>query len=183
MLGDSIVHWAGVFATERGTPNLRLPNFSSVGWYGIQGMSWIDFIYSLQLRTLFQATPKVIVIHLGGNDLVDIGILPLFNLIRRGVAYISRACPDSHFIWVDILQRLHWSDSYREDVRIEQKRQRINRFGRSLITRLPKGHTLVHDIDYQTPGFFRKDGTHLSEVGLAMYLDAARDLLMSLSQA
>ena len=109
MLGDSIVQWAGVYARQRGTPELNLRHDSSVGWYGIRSMSWIDFIHSLQLRILFQAPLKVIVIHLSRNDLLDIGILPMFNLIHLGVAYISRACHDSHYIWVDVLQHLHWS--------------------------------------------------------------------------
>ena len=182
MLGDSILAWAGVYAIQRGTPHLQLPSPHSVGWYGIRGMPWTQFTHSLQLRILFQAPPKVIMIHLGGNDLTHTGILPIFNLIRRGINYISRACPDAHFIWVDILQRLHWTDSYRGDVRIERKRQRVNRFGRNLITSLPKGHFLVHDIDIYTPGFFRNDGTHLSRVGLAMYLDAARESILPLLQ-
>ena len=79
MLGDSIVNWAGAYATERGTPNLKLPNPNSVGWYGIRGMSWTHFTHSLQLWILFQAPPKVIIMHLKGNDLMDTGILPIFN--------------------------------------------------------------------------------------------------------
>ena len=93
MLGDSILAWAGVYAIQRGTPNLQLPSPHSVGWYGIRGMSWTQFTHSLQLRILFQAPPKVIMIHLGGNDLTHTGILPIFNLIRRGINYISGHAP------------------------------------------------------------------------------------------
>ena len=129
MHGDSILHWAGVYATERGTLNLKLPNTNSVGWYGIRGMSWTQFTHSLQLRILFQALPKVIITHLRENDLMNTYILPIFNLIRRGVNYISWAWPDWHYIWVDILQRLHWLDSHDGDVCIEPKRLRVNRYG------------------------------------------------------
>lgn len=179
-LGDSILYWAGVYAEERNMPNLHLPGLS-IGWYGIRGMSWNQFIHSLQLRVLFQQPPKVILIHLGGNDLCAKSQLQIFNLIRRGLDYVTAAYPDSVLIWVDILQRLHWTENYQGDVTIELKRQRVNRFGRAIVTRLPKGHNLVHDIDFQTPGFFRPDGIHLSDVGLAMYLDATRDKLMLLS--
>ena len=58
MLGDSILNWAGAYATERGTPNLKLRNPNSVGWYGIRGMSWTHFTHSLQLWILFQAPPS-----------------------------------------------------------------------------------------------------------------------------
>ena len=104
----------------------------------------------------------------------------MFNLIRRGFDYVTAAYPEAHFIWVDILQRLRWTESYQADIIIESKRRRVNRFGRALVNQLSKGYSLVHDIDIQTPGFFREDGTHLSDIGLAMYLDATRDALMNI---
>ena len=104
----------------------------------------------------------------------------MFNLIWHGFDYVTAACPEAHFIWVDILQRLRWTESYQADIIIESKRRRVNRFGRALFNQLRKGHSLVHDIDIQTPGFFREDGTHLSDIGLAMYLDATRDALMNM---
>ena len=180
MLGDSIPYWAGEYAVERGIPNLSLPPEWSLGWYARRGMSWEQFIHELQLRVLFQPAPKVILIHLGGNDLCSLSLLRIFNLIRRGIHYLSGAYPSAHFLWVDILQRLHWTDTYGGDVLIERKRLRVNRFGRQLVTSLLHGHTLEHDIDYNTPGFFRPDGTHLSHIGLAMYLDATRDALLSI---
>lgn len=180
LLGDSIIYWAGVYAAERNSPNLNLPSQWSLGWYGIRGMSWSQFVHTLQLRVLFQTPPKVILVHLGGNDLCTKSLLQVFNLIRNGLNYLLAAYPDVHYIWVDILQRLHWTSSYQGDVIIERKRQRTNRFGRSLVATCSKGHSLVHDIDIHTPGFFRNDGIHLSNIGLAMYLDATRDKLLSL---
>ena len=80
----------------------------------------------------------------------------------------------AHFIRVDILQRLRWTEV---DIIIDSKRRHVNRFGRALVNQLSKGHRLVHNIDIQTPGFFRDDGTHLSDIVLAMHLDATRDAL------
>ena len=37
------------YATERGTPNLKLPIANSVGWNGIRGMSWTQFTDSTTL--------------------------------------------------------------------------------------------------------------------------------------
>ena len=178
MVGDSILFWAGEYDSERQTPNLSLPSEWTLGWYTKRGMSWTQFIHNLQLRVLFQPQPKVILIHLGGNDLCSLSLLRIFNLVRRGIGYISSAYPEAHFLWVDILQRLFWTDSYKEDVIIERKRRRVNRFGRLIVRALPHGYSLVHDIDIRTPGFYRPDGTHLSNIGLAMYLDATRDILL-----
>lgn len=67
-----------------------------------------------------------------------------------------------------------------EDIMVEEKRHQINHFGRHITSALPQGHTLSHDIDYQTPGFFCQDGIHLSEVSLETYPDASRDKILSL---
>ena len=104
----------------------------------------------------------------------------MFNLIRRGLDYVTAAYPEAHFIWVDILQRLRWTESYQADIIIESKRRRVNRFGTGLVNQLNMGHSLVHDIDIQTPGFFRDDGTHLNDIGLAWFLDDTRDAFINL---
>ena len=180
LLGDSILYWAGVYVKERSTPNLTLPNNQGLGWYAIIVMSWTQFIHSLQLRVLFQSPPMVVLIHLVGNDLSSRSILQMFNLIRRRFAYVTAAYPEAHFIWVDILQRLRWTESYQAEIIIESKRRRVNRFGRALFNQLSKGHSLVHDTDIQIPGLYRDDGTHLSDIGIAMYLDATWDALINI---
>ena len=40
------------------------------------------------------------------------------------------------------------------------------------------GHMLLLDVDL-TRGFFREDGLHLSDVGLDMYIDNLRELLLT----
>ena len=102
------------------------------------------------------------------------------NLIRHEFDYVIAAYPEAHFIWMDILQHLRWTKSYQAYIIIESKRRHVNCFGRALVNQLSKGHSLVHDIDIQTPGFFRDDGTHLSDIDLVMYLDATRDALMNI---
>lgn len=180
LLGDSIVYWAGVRAVARQQANLRLPDPWTIGWYGIRGMSWADFNHSLQLRILFQPPPKMIFINLGGNDMTACSMLRIFNWIHQGLDTLAAAYPDSYLVWCDILQRLHWGDTPEQNIVMESKRRRVNRFGRQQVRLHVKGEILIHDIDYQTPGFFRADGIHLSDVGLDMYLDAVRDKILSI---
>lgn len=178
LLGDSIVFWAGVRAVSRHYANLRLPGDLQLGWYGIRGMSWGDFLHSLQLRVLFEQPPKMIIINLGGNDLISSDNLEIMNWIVQGIHYLHSAFPDAFIVWSDILQRLTWGNNYQSTIQTEYKRRRINRFGRHQVRLLQKGDILVHDIDFNTPGFFRNDGIHLSNVGLDMYLDAIREKIM-----
>ena len=42
------------------------------------------------------------------------------------------------------------------------------------------GRVLDVDNDLKTLGFYRPEGVHLSDVGLDMYLDAIRELLLDM---
>ena len=60
---------------------------------------------------------------------------------------------------------------------MDSKRKRLNRFGRYFVSKMGGGILSVN-IDCSTPGFFRPDGVHLSNVGLEFYLDALRDSIL-----
>lgn len=149
----------------------------SIGWYGIGGMSWVDFSKSLQLRALFQPAPEIILIHLGGNDLSTHSVRFIMNLIKKGVRYLRVAFPEAKLVWIDILQRLNWGVNQSSLGVIELKRCRLNRFGRGIIGN-KGGTSLSIDIDSATPGFFMSDGVHLSDIGLEFYLNALSDFLI-----
>ncbi|MES9880224.1 MAG: SGNH/GDSL hydrolase family protein [Sedimenticola sp.] len=171
-MGDSIPYWAGERAIARSRPDLRIPKMG-IGWYGIRGMGLNDLIHSVQLRVLFQPSPRVIVVHLGGNDLLDMSNYKIFRRIRGGLRYLAAACSEATIIWVDILQRAQWTAAQ------EGKRRRVNQYGRQQARLLKKSATIAVDIDLSTPGFYRPDGVHLSEVGLEFYLDTLRDAILA----
>lgn len=162
---------------SRRIPNLGMP--VSVGWYGIRGMGWSEFIHEAQLRVVYQRPPSVILVHLGGNDLSKLTTLSMMAIIRKGLKYVRRAAPECHLVWVDILPRFDYRVLESAWESIDQKRMRVNRFGHAMMTKL-HGHVLSPDIDLETPGFFRPDGVHLSDVGNDMYIDALRDCIRSL---
>ncbi|XP_060562714.1 uncharacterized protein LOC132722259 isoform X4 [Ruditapes philippinarum] len=176
ILGDSIPYWAGVRANELGTPNLKLDG-KSIGWWGIRGMSWDDFRRSVECNVILSKPPDVILIHLGGNDLLSKSLRKLRFIIGAEIKYLSEAFPDSVIIWIDILQRLSWNSDVSIH-KIEESRKRINRWGRQQVRRHPKSEVISVDIDYKTPGFFRADGVHLSNIGLAFYIDAIKDVIL-----
>lgn len=142
-------------------------------------MGWTDFIRCTQFPVVTRTPPKVIVIHLGGNDLPIHALRFLFKAINDAVDYMAEAFPDAKLVWVEILDRLNWGVSKDELKAIYLKRKRLNQFGR----RIFKGENrsvLKVDIDTSTPGFYRGDGIHLSDVGLDMYNDAIREHLITL---
>jgi lysophospholipase L1-like esterase len=85
--------------------------------------------------------------------------------------------PQAVLIWIDILPRLQWEGANRPTKEIEKNRQRINRWGRQQARRNTKFDSLTADINETTPGFYRDDGVHLSDVGNEFLLDAVRDII------
>lgn len=158
-------------------PDLRLPDKLKIGWHAIGGMSWAAFEHTLQYHLLFQPAPRMIFIHLGGNDLLNCSLFKLKRWIQAGIKYLREAVPHITILWVDILQRVDWSSTGSRQVNtaIERKRRRVNRFGRQHVMSTAGGHFLAVDIDHATRGFYRRDGTHLSAVGCDFFLDAVRD--------
>ena len=177
MIGDSIPFWAGVWARNRGQPHLNLRT-ATVGWWCKRGMSWSQFRHSIEANVLLSTPPKVVLIHLGGNDLVSKSQTFLRNIIQREIKYLSTAFPESVLVWVDILPRICWGPHSYAPGLLDAKLRRINRWGRQQIRRHTRSDAISIDIDLETPGFFRQDGVHLSDVGLAFYVDAIRDAIL-----
>ena len=145
-----------------------------MAWWCKRDMSLDDLISSLQIPVLFRSCPKVILFHLGGNDLTKHSLKCIFKIIIEAVTYVHQAFPEVKIIWVDILPRVTWGEHACSLKAIEKKRKRVNQMGR----KQSNGHITV-DIDVLTLGFFRDDGIHLSDVGLEFYNDAIREGILS----
>lgn len=176
-MGDSLPRRAGRYAQERGSPNLRLPR--TIAWLGVGGIGWERFRRSVESNVLLCEPPKIIVLHLGGNDLTVFPLTKIFNSITREIRYLRSAFSSAVIVWVDILNRFQWRNPRQlTSSQINKKRIRVNRHGRSWVRSTGAHDTLSIDIGLDTPGFFAADGVHLSAVGNAMYIDALRDVLL-----
>lgn len=176
MLGDSLVHWAGERMATRNQSHLGIDGIS-VGWFGVRGMRWDSFISKVQYLTLSNKIPRVIFVHLGGNDFDSADNFGVQNRIKKGLRYLRSLSAAVEIVWIDIVQRRTWRGG--NPGAMERKRARINRFAHNLILGL-SGHVLKLDIDWKTAGFYRADGIHLSPVGIEMYVDGIRDMIKSL---
>ena len=174
-MGDSIPRRAGERAQERGIPDLKLP--ASIAWWGIGGLTWSGLRRSVESQVLLCTPPKIIALHLGGNDLARAPCTAITNQISKEIRYLRAAFPQTVLIWINILDRVNWRTNHFTRKTINSKRKRINRHGASWVKSTGPSDTLVIDIDASTPGVFLADGVHLSEVGLKFYLDALKDSL------
>lgn len=177
VIGDSLVKRAEARANFRNAPNLSLPS-RTVRWFGSGGMCWEQLRPKLQLTMIFEPQPAMILVHLGGNNLVETKQAKLMRAIKRDVRYIASVFPDSFIVWSDILPRKVWRGTSNDNgvlTRLNTKRKRINRAGRHAVSRLPLGRAIMHDIDLQTNGLFLDDGTHLTPVGNDIFLNTLQE--------
>ena len=173
VLGDSIPYWAGERAKETNKPNLKLPD-ATVAWWGVRGLRWCDFRRAVESQVLLSEPPRIILVHLGGNDLTTLSLLQLKKAMESEIAYLRAAFPQTMIIWCDILPRKVWRGAANLKA-INEKRKRVNRVGRQIVRQSGRGdEILCSEIDLKT-NFFREDGVHLNDVGLEFYLDYLRE--------
>ena len=168
--GDSIVRWAGVQYHTRN----RLLEYS-VEWDGHSGLCVEKLHANLQLGLLRGKNPKIILLHLGGNNIHNTNQGKIIRILKREANYLFLNFPEALIAYVFILPRLSWSRS--DDTvsvrTMNQKRLRINRTMSNYFLAHSKGRVLnIKSIDAATTGFFRTDGVHLSLVGIEMYINA-----------
>ena len=150
-------------------------------WFGRPGMHWPQLKPTIQLKMLFHTTPALIVVHLGGNDLVSIKLAKLMSKIKKTLWYLQSVFNDTYIVWSDILPRTQWRglddiasmkhlDLQQKLKLMDQKRKRVNRAGRQAVRTLTWGRSILHEIDTDTPGLLKRDGTHLSKIGNHIFL-------------
>lgn len=178
VLGDSIPYWAGIRAVTTGKPNLRIPNIN-IGWWGIRGLKWAGFRRAIETQAILCEPPKIIFVHLGGNDITSNPLVYILNSVQREFRFLRAAFPQTVLVYINILPRLDWRSQAYPIRSVENKRCRINRWARQQVERHARHLYLEMDIDSSTAGFFRPDGVHLSDVGLEFYLDYLRDAILT----
>ena len=147
-------------------------------WHGKWGMHWNELKGGFQKAMLFSVAPFMIIIHLGGNDIVTIKQGKMIKWIKRDLKYIASVFPQAILVWSDILPRKKWRGMINSPPNLKQinnKRKRINRAGRQAVNDIINGRSIVHKIDLVTPGLFKADGCHLTLVGNAIFLNTLEE--------
>ena len=62
----------------------------------------------VQWEMLNRPPPVMLVIHVGGNDLVNISQAKMMKKITKDIKYIHSVFPSSYLVWSDILPRSKW---------------------------------------------------------------------------
>ena len=127
----------------------------------------------VQWEMLIPPLPVKLVIHVEGNDLVNIRQAKMMKRITKDIKYIHSVFPSSYLEWSDILPCSKWLGLRPTAKNISQmdiKRRRINCHGRRVVHQYDLGRTISHELDVDVPGFFKNDGTHLTAIGNSIFL-------------
>ena len=86
VLGDSIPFWAGKRAADSGNHNLHLT--CTIAWWCEQGLRWKDLRRSIQAQVLLSSAPSIVIINLGGNDLINVSVNDLERIMKFQIYYL-----------------------------------------------------------------------------------------------
>ena len=181
IIGSSIITHAEEAAYAKNQGDLQLEG-RQVLWFGSRGMHWYDLRPKVQWEMLNRPPSVMLVIHVGGNDLVNISQAKMMKKITKDIKYIHSVFPSSYLVWSDILPRSKWlglRPTAKNISNNDKKRRRINHHGRQVVHQYDLGRSISHELDVDVPGFFKNDGTHLTAVGNSIFLLALQEGIKS----
>lgn len=147
-----------------------------IDWDGYSGLRVEQLHAKLQHGLINARLPRIIMLHVGGNNIVYTNRHKIVRTLKQEISYITEHFNNSLIVWIFILPRLTWTprnSSHSFDNTMNTKRLAINRALAKHTLSLPNGRVLnIKSIDRQTPGFFRQDKVHLSSVGNELYIHA-----------
>ncbi|XP_029442942.1 cGMP-specific 3',5'-cyclic phosphodiesterase-like [Rhinatrema bivittatum] len=113
VVGHSFIHWAANRAQRRPYGlNLELEERNwKIVWIGQRGMKWDNLLSLVEQRALDLELPKIVLIHLGGNDVGTGSCKDLIVKIKKDFGTLMNAMPDTHWGWSDIIVRFKFLQS------------------------------------------------------------------------
>ena len=136
-------------------------------------MKWQQLLPKIQYAALHNAAPKAIVVHVGSNDLAYQKGVVLIHNMKDDLSNLVQTFTSSAIFVSAMLPRIVWSGTQVPD-KMEPKRKFINR----VIRRFIKYNGSFHpEITSDTPGLYKPDGVHLSDIGSDILMLDIREAL------
>ncbi|XP_031756771.1 filaggrin-2-like isoform X2 [Xenopus tropicalis] len=171
LLGHSYVSWARRrAAVKRAGVQLGFPeDLVSLKWFSFPGLKWSGVLSSLFNSVRSGRRPDILIIHAGGNDLGAVPQKQLVATIKQDLDRIRMRFPDIIVVWSEIIPRLVWRHA-RDARAIEKCRKKVNKLLSPYVRRFG-GVVVRHSmLEEQLVGYYFRDGVHLSEVGMDIFI-------------
>ena len=154
IVGDSLIRWA------QRPLGVDIP----VLWRGRSGARLRDIWSLIESIPANASPPKIIIVHLGTNDLLHIDVFSIRQSIAIFMDEVRSRFPSSVLVWSDILPRVFYFGA-RSQKAVERQRKAINRWARVYSQRV--GCQVLHHPQFvwSDLALYRHDGVHLSATG------------------
>ncbi|XP_029460774.1 uncharacterized protein LOC115093239 [Rhinatrema bivittatum] len=180
IIGHSYVRWAHKRAQQRPTREYlgMVKQRIALIWKGISGMVWDQLLQTvLELRNSNPVTPTALVIHLGGNDMPWTKSVALTQKLQKDILVLHNMFPQSVIVWSCITPRRVWRGE-RSHAAVENARKKINRWMVKFMSTID-GLSVMHELIDESPGMFRHDGIHLSDIGWDIFNSDLQDSIQA----
>ena len=117
IIGDSLVKQGGNYNNQVGYGQREQNSFKIV-WLGQKGMRWEQLLPALQLHMITRGHPRMIIVHLGGNNIDSVPQINLMKTIGKGLIYIHSVLTSTLLVWCDILPRQVWRNNINGDSKV-----------------------------------------------------------------
>ena len=108
IVGDCLISQADFWASSASRMNLKLdPNQAKVRWLRSGSMKWQHLRSQVQWVGL-HGQPRIIILHVGGNNVVDIKMQKMKRIMKRDFNNLFKTFPNTLIKWSEILPRLTW---------------------------------------------------------------------------
>jgi hypothetical protein len=127
-------------------------------------MNWNQLIPKVKSLLQRNLPPYMLLIHLGGNDLVSTHLGKLTKQAQGDVRTLAMLCPNTVLIWSDVLPRIRYRGATAHN-KVEKTRKTFNSSMRAYVRKW-SGKSLRHpQIQWHSDQHFRPDGVHLNDLG------------------
>ena len=153
---------------------IRLSKFKAVysilNRHGTRGMVWESLEPLVETRLRHFPSPGFLLIHLGGNDIVQSPAVDLILNVKATILNFWALMPHKVIIWSDILVWLCWHLA-KKSPKVDSPRKRINSTVRSFVVE-EGGRAISHpSLTVKDDQLFRTDRVHLDDPGNAIFLN------------
>ncbi|KAM4034613.1 LOW QUALITY PROTEIN: uncharacterized protein ACNLHF_021274 [Anomaloglossus baeobatrachus] len=174
LLGHSYIFWAGQRAAYR--PGGRHLGFRGLDVHlrGIRGLMWPQVLPEVVGIAQVAASPVILLIHAGGNDLCSYRLAELLTTMRSDVDKFHGFFPELVLIWSEVIPRVAWQGA-RDAAAVERSRRTLNaRMSRFI--RFKGGVVVRHrQLAGDNSSLMLPDGVHLSDIGIDIFLSGLQD--------
>jgi lysophospholipase L1-like esterase len=136
-------------------------------------MTWKQFTPAVGSYLDRHPSPGMILIQVGSNDLGSTKGFELVHDIECDLLRLRVLLPDVKIVWSELLH------TAREGKAMEKTRKRVNLAVKNIVLGVG-GYVIKHNnIRARDINLFRNDGTHLSDIGINVYLNTIQGALES----